>query len=293
MQVITLRNDFLRADVLPAVAGGLARLDWIEGDTPRAVLRATELGEGIPAPTTSQLACFPMLPWCNRIGGGGFPFGGRFVAIEPNRAGEPYPIHGDGWQYPWEIADWSDDAVTLTLDRSSGAPFAYFATMRYQLVERALQVELSVRNVGACALPFGLGLHPWLPRDASVRLRAPAHGTWRRGDDGLPDFPMPIPPHWDFGHWQALPDAHTDQVFSGWNGHADIRWGDLSLSITADMRYLIVYAPAGRDVFCVEPLTHAINGHNLAGSPEGNGLVVLEPGETLARHVQFDVRCGK
>jgi aldose 1-epimerase len=293
MQLITLRNDVLQADVLPAVAGGLSRLDWIKGGSHRAVLRAAALGEGMPMPTTSQMACFPMLPWCNRVGGGGFPFGGRFVALAPNRAGEPYPIHGDGWQHPWAVAQQSPDALTLTLDRSQGKPFAYHAQLIYRLIGSSLQVELTVRNAGALALPFGLGLHPWLPRDASVRLRAPVRSTWRIGSDGLPDVPMPLPAHWDFSDWQALPAEHTDQIFAGWNGQADIRWGELQLSIKADMRYLILYAPAGRDVFCVEPLSHAINGHNLAGGPEGNGLVVLEPGDTLTRHIAFDVGCDK
>ncbi len=289
MQTITLRNDFLQAEVLPAVAGGLSRLDWHGGGKPRQVLRAAATGHGSPMPTTSQMACFPMLPWCNRIGGGGFPYGGRFVALEPNRPGEPFPIHGDGWQFPWHVEAQSEQAATLTLDRSSGAPFAYTARMLYRLDGSTLRVELDVRNAGDSAMPFGLGLHPWLPRTKDVQLRAPARATWRRGSDGLPDFPIPIPPEWNFSDWQALPTHSIDQIFSGWNGHADIAWDDLRLSIKADTRYLIVYAPAGADFFAVEPVSHAINGHNLAGGPEGNGLVALAPGETLSKHLAFEV----
>ena len=33
-----------------------------------------------------------MLPWSNRISGGGFEHAGRFHPIAPNRGGEPYPI---------------------------------------------------------------------------------------------------------------------------------------------------------------------------------------------------------
>lgn len=289
MQIITLRNACLQADILPAVAGGLARFDWVGDGAPRELFRAAALGQGVPLPTTSQMACFPMLPWCNRIGAGGFPFGGRFVALEPNRPGEPFPIHGDGWQYPWEVAGQDAQSVTLALDRSGGKPFAYKATMRYQLEASALTVELAVENRGATALPFGLGLHPWLPRRPGTTLCAPARSTWRRGSDGLPDFPVPIPPQWDFTDPQALPTEGIDQIFAGWNGHAEIAWDELRLSIRADMRYVIVYSPAGADFFCVEPVSHAINGHNLAGGPEGNGLVVLAPGESLARHIRFEV----
>ncbi len=289
MHAITLRNAFLQAEILPAVAGGLSRLDWVRDGTVRQVLRAATISEDLPMPTTSQMACFPMLPWCNRIGGGGFPFGGRFVPLAPNRAGEPFPIHGDSWQYPWEVDTHSDSALCVRLDRSQGSPFAYVARMHYRLDETNLQVELEVRNEGEVAMPFGLGLHPWLPRTSDVTLRAPARATWRRGSDGLPDFPTPIPPEWDFNDWRGLPLATIDQIFSGWNGHADIAWDGLRLSIKADMRYYIVYAPAGASYFAVEPLSHAINGHNLAGGPEGNGLVVLAPGETLRKKVVFGV----
>ncbi len=289
MQTITLRNDYLQAEVLPVVGGGLSRLDWHGGGALRQVLRAAATGQGLPLPTTSQMACFPMLPWCNRVGGGGFQYGGRFVALAPNRAGEPFPIHGDGWQYPWDVASSSDHAATLTLDRSSGAPFAYTARLHYQLDGSTLRVELEVRNAGDCALPFGLGLHPWLPRTDTVKLRAPARATWRRGSDGLPDFPISIPPDWDFSDFKALPADSIDQIFSGWNGQADIAWDDLRLSIKADTRYIIVYAPAGANFFAVEPLSHAINGHNLAGGPEGNGLVALAPGDSLSKHISFEV----
>ncbi len=289
MQTITLRNACLQADILPSVAGGLARFDWIGDGQPRAIFRPTAAGKGVPLPTTSQMACFPMLPWCNRIGGGGFPFGGRFVALEPNRPGEPFPIHGDGWQFPWLVSQQSADTATLTLDRSEGAPFAYLARMQYRLEASTLVVELDVENRGELAMPFGLGLHPWLPREAGTTLCAPARATWRRGGDGLPDFPVSIPAEWDFSDPRELPKDGIDQIFAGWNGHADIAWQGLRLSIRADMRYYIVYSPAGADFFCVEPLSHAINGHNLAGGPEGNGLVVLAPGETLSKHVLFEV----
>jgi aldose 1-epimerase len=289
MHTILLRNAYLQAEILPAVAGGLSRLDWHGGGEPRQVLRAAATGQGLPLPTTSQMACFPMLPWCNRIGGGGFPYGGRFVALAPNRPGEPFPIHGDGWQFAWQVGAQSDQAVTLTLDRSDGTPFAYTARLHYQLDGSTLRVELEVRNAGDSALPFGLGLHPWLPRTKDVMLRAPARATWRRGSDGLPDFPIPLPSEWDFTEFKALPGDSIDQIFSGWNGQADIAWSDLRLSIKADTRYVIVYAPAGADFFAVEPLSHAINGHNLAGGPEGNGLVALAPGEALSKHVAFEV----
>ena len=54
-------------------------------------------------PDLYQLASFAMVPWSNRISGGGFEHAGQFHPMRPNRVGEPYPIHGDGWLQPWQL----------------------------------------------------------------------------------------------------------------------------------------------------------------------------------------------
>jgi aldose 1-epimerase len=46
------------------------------------------------------LACMPLVPWSNRVSGGGFEFNGVAYPLAPNCVGEPYPIHGDGWLQP-------------------------------------------------------------------------------------------------------------------------------------------------------------------------------------------------
>ncbi|MES3025223.1 MAG: aldose 1-epimerase [Pseudomonadota bacterium] len=293
MSVVLLRNAHLHAQVLPAIGGGLARLDACAGDGQmRQVLRGLDQQPpGAPPPTPSQLACFPLLPWSNRIGGGGFVFEGRTIALAPNRVGEPCPIHGEGWQQPWEISDQSDTSVHLTLDRRHGTPFAYRAQLRYTLDGAALAVALEVQNCGAARLPFGLGLHPWLPRTEGVTLRAAAHATWQRGADGLPAAQIAIPEDWNFGLARGMPAQGIDHVFSGWDGEAEIVWPEtgMRLRVSADMAYYIVYTRPGADFFCFEPVDHMINAHNLPGGPAANGLSLLEPGQTLARTVTFYV----
>ena len=288
MEVLSLRNQFLHAEVLPACGGGLARLDWIAGGAVQHVMRACD---GVGPSTTSTLACFPLLPWSNRMGGAGFTFDGHAYRVAPNRAGEPCPIHGDGWQYAWEVENHSGEAISLTLDRRAGDPFSYRARLDYALQGDTLNVSMEVRNTGARALPFGLGLHPWLPRSADVLLRAPASGTWQRGADGLPVEATAIPEAWDFAHAHALPSDGIDNVFSGWAGAAEIVWParGLRLSVNADMGYYIVYAPAVADFFCFEPVDHAINAFNLPGGSEQHGMTVLAPGEALRRQVAFRI----
>ncbi len=288
MDLVTLSNAHLRAQVLPAIGGGLARLDVLGANGPRALLRGLEAGEGVPIP--SQLACFPLVPWSNRIGNGGFTFEGRRIALAPNRAGEPCPIHGEGWQQSWQVESQAADSVALLLARRDHQPFSYEARLDYTLAGPSLEVRLAVRNCGERTLPFGLGLHPWMPRSQGVLLRAQARATWQRGPDGLPCEQMAIPEEWDFSDFRRLPERGIDNVFSGWDGAAQMVWPEtgLGLRIRADMAYYIVYTRPGADFFCFEPVDHMINAHNLEGGPAAHGLSLLAPGQTLVRTVRFD-----
>lgn len=270
MDIVTLRNASLHADILPGVGGALARFDWIGRAAPQAVFRPCP----IPPVSPSQVACFAMLPWANRIAPGSF-------GLPANRAGEPCPIHGQGWQSAWEIQFQSATEVRLTLERSGHAPFSYQAELHYSLADTTLQVTLQVRNTGPVAMPFGLGLHPWFERRGDVQLQAAAGTTWRRGELGLPAEALPLPDAWNFASMHALPDSPIDHLFGGWNGVAKIGLPEqaLELSITADMDYFILYAPQGADFFCFEPVDHMINAHDQ----------ILAPGERLRRHVLFKV----
>lgn len=279
MNVITLRNASLHAEVLPAVGGALARFDWVGGATPRAIFRACAM----PPASPSQVACFAMLPWANRIAPAGFAFNGEQVSVPPNRAGEPCPIHGEGWQGAWTVQRQSATDVSLTLDRRGGAPFAYQALLHYSLLDTALQVTLEVRNCGAHALPFGLGLHPWFARAAGVRLHAGADRVWQRGPLNLPAEQSALPASWNFSGLQPLPGDGIDNVFGGWDGQAKICLPEqgIELRIGSDMNYFILYAPAGADFFCFEPMDHLPNGQSTASG--------LAPGSSVRRTVAFAV----
>ncbi|MET0981628.1 MAG: aldose 1-epimerase, partial [Telluria sp.] len=152
-----------------------------------------------------------------------------------------------------------------------------------------LNVTLEVTNTGRAPLPFGLGLHPWIERREGVLLRARSRGTWTRGPLGLPEDEIAVPPEWDFAGARALPAGQVDHVFCGWDGQAEIAWPDtgVKLAVQADMAYYILYAPAGANFFCFEPVDHAINAHNLPSGAARNGLTSLAPGRTLARRVSF------
>lgn len=285
LERLVLRSASLMAEIVPQVGGGLARLDWLASGAPQPLLRA--LAPDAPGvPTPSQLACFPLLPWSNRMAPSGFVFDGKRHVPAPNRAGEPCPIHGDGWQQAWQAVKQTDSTVMLALARPDAAPFSYSAELRYTLEDAALLAELNVTNLGDEALPFGIGLHPWLPDPGGAFLQASADGVWLSGADKLPATHAPVPPDWRFDTPATLPPDGVDHVFDGWPGLARIRWPKrgVGLEIEADMDYFILYVPVGRDFFCFEPVDHPINAHNLPGYP---GLSVLAPGATLRRRCVF------
>ncbi|HEY1609972.1 MAG TPA: aldose 1-epimerase [Paraburkholderia sp.] len=286
---VTLANAYLRIDVAPQLGGGLTRFDWRSGGVLEPVFRRCEQVGAHTDP--NDLACYPLLPYSNRIGGGHFRFGGRDVVVPRNRAAEPLPLHGDGWLAHWQVAEKAHERVRLVLDRSRGVPYAYRAALTYALNEATLSVTLEVENVGRDALPFGLGLHPFLARDTATELSAPASGLWLSGDDWLPVRHVPAPAAWQFGIAYPLPDQLVNHAFSGWSGRAAVVWPRrrLSLAIGANTDYYVLYTPPEEDFFCFEPVDHPINAVNLAGGADANGMTVLARGERLVRRFDFTV----
>ena len=289
MPTLRLENRALRADVLPEAGGGLLRFDWLSDGDVVPLFRPGEVDAALQDPRT--LACFPLVPWSNRIGGGRFTFEGRVVEVPLTRDGEAYPLHGHGWLMPWRVVSQTAASVELASVVDSGQPFRYAARLRYTLSADSLHVLLSVRNEGT-PLPFGLGLHPFFPRTPDVRLQARATAMWQAAPDHLPTVLQAPPADADFHKLRPLAAAaDINHSFEGWDGHAEIVWPDhrLSLSIAADTSRYVLYTPVGYDFFCFEPVDHAINAHNLPGLPQDHGLTFLGTGQSLARSYQFTV----
>jgi aldose 1-epimerase len=292
VNAVTLRAGELEATVLPDIGGALAEVSWRRSSGKLPLFRplASGTGAGEVAPDANQLACYPLIPWSNRIGYGTFQFAGKTYQVAPTRVGERYPIHGDGWLRGWRVVACTDNALSLDLT-SEVAPFVYRGSLEYVLRETALEVRLSVQNLGADALPFGLGLHPWFVRTPQVRLCAAARGIWQVADDLLPIAHAPVPADLDFTRPRGLPERLVDNSFTGWNGSAEIAWSDLGvrLSITTipSLDYFQLYAPPGREYFCFEPITHPANAFNLPAPHTGAGLTALASGEATAIAVCF------
>lgn len=274
--MIVLHSGDAQAVVVPDLGAGLASLAAGE----RPVLRpwSGDRGDGPFA-----LACNLLLPFSNRISGGGFMQGGRQYRVPPNLPGEALPIHGDGFQREWTVTDQNSDSATFILSRGAIGPFRYRAEVRYDLQPDRLHIQLAMTNTAEVALPCGLGFHPWFPRDAATRLQFFATGMWPEAPDHLPATLHPVP--LDGSDWQSgapLPEGWINTAFSGWTGEADIRQGSRFASVRVKGEGLataLVYSPSSHaDFFCFEPVSHPVDAHNLPGQP---GLVVLASGQSL------------
>ena len=242
-------------------------------------------------------ACFPLVPYSNRIRNGRFRFAGRLIALPLNFADYPHSIHGHGWQAPWKIVDQGNDRLNLVYRHAADAwPFEYEARQAFRLSAGALEIEISVRNLSIEKLPAGLGLHPYFPLSASASanatLSADVDAVWLTDHEVMPTVRVRPPLRWDLAKGVEVRDMAIDNGFDGWSGWARITWPNdgVSLEIAADavLRKLVVYAPPGGDFFCVEPVSHMTDAFNRAidGAPD-TGIRLLAPGETLSARVSF------
>jgi aldose 1-epimerase len=293
-EVITISAGDLRAEIVPTLGGGLARFDLQRGGRREALFRPWP-EEGTDDP--NQLACYVLVPWSNRISGGGFVFGRRFYSLEPNFPPEPFPLHGNGWISAWSTERVARDSVELSLTSDGPGPFRYRAELAYQLSPTGLSMRLVVTNRSDIALPYGLGFHPWLPRTSDTLLLAAAQDVWLEDGRHLPTQSIKVGqrPEWDFSKLSLLPDAWINNGFAGWNGHARIDWPQRGLALRVEaseqLGNYLLYSP-GRDApfFCFEPVSHLVDAHNASGEAGSATLKVLRPGEIFQVGCRFSVR---
>lgn len=310
MNRVVIDSAGLHLEIEPDLGAGIAEFSLRRPDGSHVPLmrRAPARPRGF-----NDLACFALVPWCNRIAGARFAFRGREHRLRPDWP-DGTAIHGDAKHRPWRVLDRSPVAARFGFDSRDFAdanwPWAYGATIRYDLFDDALAVELSVRNRADAPMPAGLGLHPYWSRalspgdEAVVRINALgrypaaamiptgpaldddmarrfARGTTLDGldlDDVLKCPSAPEPAATTPGLWGSI-----DWPRSG------VR---LEIACSDVFGHAVVYHPRpARDWFCLETVSMVNDGFNLADRGQaGTGVMVLEPGARLTGRVEFRVR---
>jgi aldose 1-epimerase len=287
---LTLSSGTLELELRPSSGGAIGRLGYSGYAGRTAVLRPSP----DPLQNILQAACFPLVPFANRIRGGCFRFRDQEVRLDPNLAGDPSPIHGQGWTSSWRVESSSDSDAVLAFDHSAGEwPWAYEARQHFRLGEDCLRLRLTCRNVSSEQMPCGLGLHPYFNCGPETRIQTGVEEVWAVDANVLPAARLPATGRYDISDGKIC-GRDLDNGYGGWSGRAiisDPAWPfEIELS-SPSARFFQVYSPPEGGFFAAEPVSHANAALN---QPEGDwpslGIELLEPGDEAALEMRIDMR---
>jgi aldose 1-epimerase len=231
-----------------------------------------------------------LVPWPNRIEDGSYEAGGRSYQLALDEPERRNAIHGLVRWAEWAVAEQAPERVVLEhrLYPTPGYPFALDLRAGYALAEDGLSVSLQAANAGSEPCPYGAGQHPYLAVEAErvdgVELQVPAATVLESNERGLPVGESPVAGELDFREPRQIGATVLDHCFTGLardpDRRARVRVGDTTLWVDESWPYVMVFTgdplpDVARRSIAVEPMTCAPNAFN-----SGEGLVLLEPGET-------------
>ncbi|MEP7155757.1 MAG: aldose 1-epimerase [Betaproteobacteria bacterium] len=294
----TLKQGEAEVVVSPRFGGALAYFRWRGNDILRPAPPFVISAESGWLPVR-KMACYPLVPYSNRIAHAELPEGGRLYKLRANAPPEIHSLHGFGWQRAWSIAAQSSNSIELRLAHPADDdwPFACDVSQHIALlpgdIGASLRVDLSIRNTGDIAMPTGLGLHPYFPIDSSTRFQARCRDMWLMSADMLPTDLVPISAADDFSEMREISGWRVDNCFTGWNGSARLQYASHVVEMQAgdSCRQLVCFAPNdGRNFIALEPVTNVNNAFALAASGVADtGVCRLSPGESLAMSMSIKV----
>ncbi|WP_343600847.1 aldose 1-epimerase [Mycobacterium sp.] len=212
-----------------------------------------------------------LYPWANRLGGLSYTAEGATVTLTPGRGGvkpDPtgLPIHGVLAAYPrWRVLAESADELTAELDYGADPtllasfPFPHLLALSIRLTQRTLTVQTAVTPTGDTPVPRCFGFHPYLqlpgvPREEWI-VETPALRHLVLDGRGLPTgagSPQPV-----------TSEPLGDKVFDDGYDEVDdaavfaVSGGGRRIEVHFEQGYPAaqIFAPAGEDVICFEPMT--------------------------------------
>jgi aldose 1-epimerase len=294
---VRLNAGALHLKLAPALGGAMTRF-WsdghdAEGQTVDWLRPATE--EGLATGNPLGMASFPLVPFCNRIRNGRAHFEGRDIRMPPNHPVEdsPHPLHGLGWQLPWEVADTDDSQATLTLEvaASEAWPWRFSAGQTFVLDDRHLQVQMRITNLDTAVMPAGIGHHPYFPHTPGTRLTSATAAMWRGDAEVMPTTLDVADEVRKLREGVVLSELHLDNNFTGWQHETLVDWPadkqgpkrSLLMEAQAPLDYFVLYCQRGYDYFCAEPVSQCTDWLNLMAQhgQAALGGARLAPGESL------------
>jgi aldose 1-epimerase len=286
MNSIRLAAGDLVLELSPSIGGAISTFEWSAGGgEPRPILRKCNT----PLEKVLDASSFPLVPYVNRIGGGSFRFRGRTIRLAPNMAGDPSPLHGQGWLNPWTIEARDDATAVLSFHHEPGEwPWSYEAVQKFALDEHGLSVRLECRNSSDEPMPCGLGQHPYFPCGSRTRIETKVACAWTIDEKVLPVEMVAAEGRYDLKD-RLVCGQDLDNGFGGWGGDARMSDPDwpYSLSLSSpEAKFFQLYSPPSGGIFVAEPVTHANAALNHQENDWGElGMRVLEPGESMSLEI--------
>lgn len=269
-----------RATLLPGLGGAVGSLVF-KG---QSVLRPTPP----EASDVLQTACFPLVPYANRIAHGRFDWDGKVVQLLVPPRFAPHAIHGVGWQCAWQVGEASDNAAVLSLEAGGDAdwPWRFRAEQRISLTEDGLGIDLRLINCDEAPMPAGLGLHPYLLLGAGGWLRLATQKVWLSDETLIPLRTAHPSAVCDFAQGTRLP-ARTlvDHCYEGWDGSALLQTAGHTVTVKANSAQLHIYVPPEGGFCCVEPVTHRPDALN--AEPGEPRMPVIDAGGQLSLRMEI------
>jgi aldose 1-epimerase len=240
----------------------------------------------------------PLLyPWANRLAGFDYAVAGRGVRVphDPGRVrvdANGLPIHGViGGRMEWELTRAGEGVASSLAARLSWSesrpelfevfPFRHELAYEARLLDRRLEIELTVDACGQDAVPLSFGFHPYLSPPGATRerwlIQLPAMRAL-----ALDARQIPIGPAGELAAQRFELDAR--ELDDGFDSVAEparfsVAGGTRRIELTFPQGYPCaqVFAPSAGQFVCFEPMTAPANALR-----SGEGLRLLAPGERFA-----------
>ena len=286
---LTLSSPHLELQLSPSIGGAISRLAYLAAGNATSILRDSHT----PLENVLEAASFPLVPYVNRVRDGSFTFRGRTIAMIPNMAGDPSPLHGQGWLNPWNVEEASESRALLSYRHEPDEwPWSYEARQEFRIEGAVLRIGLTCRNTSGEPMPCGLGQHPYFPCGRETKLDTRVSHAWTVDKQVLPVERVPAEGRYDLRK-RLVCGQDLDNGFDRWDGLAWI--GDPGLpyelllsSVSAG--FFQLYSPSEGGIFVAEPVTHANAALN---APESEwpelGMRVLQPGKEMSLDMQIEV----
>lgn len=272
METLLLENEFLRLTVAPQGA---------------AILSLDSKQHQQPILYAGDKALFPMLPLANRVAGNTFILHGEKIDLPDSEADAQFFLHGDGWLKRWQVETHDVSQVTLSLESQHSCGFDYHARLIYRLQGPCFMAELELIHRANKPMVYGLGFHPFFHLTPTTQVQFSATGFWPEDANHLPkEWCGELTAQTNFIEPKKPDNQWLNVGYSGWSASALIERDDLRVQLKCATPYLMVFRMPDEPFICLEPQSHPVNAHNMAGQP---GLVLLRAGESTQLKMEIAV----